>query len=223
MTIHIAPTEPPELRARGMVTGLPELRGCDVMWSAGNLIFGLQRKTCSDLVGSIYNGKLNHEFEKMAGLNVGVLLVEGKWQWNRDGEWNGSWAGSQRWTRMQMLAYLASVQAKGFWLVQTDELADTIRAVDAMVQWSRKEKHLALDTAPMIPKADRREWVLQTMCPGIGPEMTKRLIEANGGELPLQLTMTEEEILKVPGWGAKRTKQLVESFNGSNAPPVGSP
>lgn len=212
MTLHISPTEPAELKALGQVTGLPEHKGCDVMWSAHNKLFGIQRKTCSDLVNSVYNGKLNHEFEKMSGLSVGVLLIEGRWNWTRDGIWTGGWGGSQKWNRAQMLSYLASVQARGFWLVQTDELADTVRAIDALVGWSRKEKHSALDTMPVVPKVNRDEWVLQMKCPGIGPEMTKRLIEANGGELPLKLTMSEEEIRKVPGWGPKRAKMLVEAF-----------
>lgn len=214
MKIYVAPTEPAELKLLGKVNGLPELKGSDVMWSAHDKLFGIQRKTCNDLVGSIYNGKLNHEFEKMASLGKGILLLEGRWKWNRDGEWTGSWSGAQRWTRSQMLAYLATVQAKGFWVVQTDELADTLVAVQSLYLWSQKTEHKSLDTAPLIPKADRRHWVLQTMCPGIGPEMSKRLMEANGGRLPLQLTMSEDEIRQVPGWGPKRASQLVRAFDG---------
>lgn len=216
--LYVAPTEPAELKALGKVNNLPELMGSDIVWSAGNKLFGIQRKTCSDLVNSIYNGKLNHEFEKMDRLFVKVLLVEGRWNWTRDGDWTGSWTGTQRWTRPQMFSYLASVQARGFWLVQTDELADTIRAIDSLVGWSNKDKHQALDTPPIVPKANRDEWVLQMKCPGIGPEMTKRLIEANGGKLPLELTMTEDEIRRVKGWGPKRAKQLVNAFKQNGKP-----
>lgn len=215
--LYIAPSEPPELKAMGVVNGLPEMRGSDVMWAAGTKMVGVQRKTCSDLVNSIYNGKLNHEFEKMDGLWMKVLLVEGKWSWSRDGEWTEAWNGTQKWGRSQMVAYLASVQAKGFWVIQTDSLPDTITAVDALWGWSQKEKHLALDQAPKIPKAERKHWVLQTLIPGIGVEMSKRLIEANGGKLPLQLTMTEEQIAATPGWGKKRTKQLLDAFNQSGS------
>lgn len=210
--IFVAPTEPPELKLLGESNSLPELKGCDVMWSAGTKTFGIQRKTCSDLVGSIYNGKLNHEFEKMHGLTKGILLVEGVWKWSRDGEWMDGWNGAQRWTRPQMLSYLATVQAKGFWVVQTDGLGDTVTAIDSLYGWSQKERHTSLDAAPMVPKADRKHWVIQTAVPGIGVEMTKRLIEANGGKLPLALTMTEEEIKNVPGWGPKRARQLLAAF-----------
>lgn len=210
--IHFAPTEPAELRALGVTTGLPERKGSDVLWSAGNKLYGIQRKACADLVSSIYNGRLNHEFEKMDGLWVKILLVEGKWNWTRDGEWMGGWEGTQKWNRAQMIGYLASVQAKGFWVIQSDSLSDTVRVIDALWGWSQKTSHTALDSAPKLAKADRKHWVLQVLLPGIGVEMSKRLMEANGGELPLKVTMTEEEIAAVPGWGKKRTKQLMDAF-----------
>jgi ERCC4-type nuclease len=210
--LYLAPSEPPELRAMGVTSGLPERKGSDVLWAAGNNLIGVQRKATNDLVASIYNGRLNHEFEKMDGLWIKVLLVEGKWKWNRDGEWTDGWNGSQKWNRAQMVGYLASVQAKGFWVIQTDGLADTITTIDALWGWSQKDGHTALDQAPKLAKADRKHWVLQVLCPGIGVEMSKRLIEANGGQLPLKVTMTADEVAAVPGWGKKRTKQLMDAF-----------
>ena len=210
--IYVAPTEPPELRAIGVTSSLPELRGSDLMWSGKKVLVGVQRKATNDLVQSIYNGRINHEFEKMAPLKVKYLLVEGRFNWTRDGEWTGGWTGKQRWTRTQMWAYLASVQERGFRLAFTDDLAGTIEWAQTMYAWSQKEDHSALDRAPVVPKANRLEWVIQVLCPGIGPAMSRRLIEANGGRLPFELTMGEDELKKVPGWGPKRVKQLLSSL-----------
>lgn len=212
MTLHVAPTEPVELKGLGKVGSLAETFGADIAWSSGNRLFGIQRKTGSDLVSSIYNGRLNHELEKMDKLTVGVLLVEENWRWTRDGEWADLWSGSQQWNKTQMWAYMASVQAMGFWAVQVAELAETVDYIQTLYQWSMKEKHTALHHAPIIPKADRNAWVLSVLCPGIGPEMSKRLMEANGGKLPLALTMSEEELMTVKGWGPKRVAQLMKAL-----------
>ena len=58
----------------------------------------------------------------------------------------------------------------------------------------------------MWGKADNREWQMHLLqgLPGIGVEMAGRVLDELG--MPLQWSVTEEELLRVPGMGPKKVR-----------------
>src|SRR5512139_620381 len=82
----IAPTEPAALRALGTVKLTPERFGVDIMWgSTVTGLCGIQRKEISDFFASMTDGRLAKERAQMQGLDLRVLVIEGRPMWTTEG------------------------------------------------------------------------------------------------------------------------------------------
>jgi ERCC4-type nuclease len=216
----IAPTEPPLLKALGNVSGIPELRGADVLFYVEKVgLVGVQRKTVDDLIASINDGRIASGLAKMQSLAMALLIVEGRPRWSMEGALLHSYA---RFSREQFRSFLRSVQLRGVLVDYSDDLADTVVLIESIQRWVSKGKHDSLDRRPK-PKAraanwghiESQEWaqhLLQSV-PSIGPAQAKAIWDHFGG-LPVRLTVSKKELLEVRGVGEKVAAKIIAAFNG---------
>lgn len=140
--MDVSPTEPVELQSLGEPSSLPELHSCDVLWSGSTGLVGVQRKTLRDLSCSLRDGRLAGEVAAMRLLAVRVLLVEGRLRWSPTGFLT---TARPSLSKDQLRGLLWSAQARGLWVVHTDDLADSVSALSHLHAWVGKARHTSLD------------------------------------------------------------------------------
>ena len=97
--VYVAPTEPASLRAAAdHVSQHPERFGVDVLIVGAHHTVGIQRKTVSDLLASLDDGRLAEQSILMKGLgpNEVVVLIEGAVRFVNDVLVTGAWGESIR-------------------------------------------------------------------------------------------------------------------------------
>src|SRR3974390_1283048 len=134
----VSPSEPPELRALGPTSTLCEQRGVDFLFASTLGPVGVQRKEISDLLASVYDGRLAREVAQMAALPYKVVLCEGETRWTTDGFLLSTNRG---WTRSQHDGLLWSLQLHGCWLASTSDLDDTVAWLARFERWCLKKTH----------------------------------------------------------------------------------
>jgi ERCC4-type nuclease len=217
--VLIAPTEPKALRELGTVNLAPERLGVDILWGVPQVgLVGVQRKVFpGDFLASMDDGRLAKEVSQMRGLNISVLLLEGRGTWTTDGQLVTRWGKS--WTRQAHRRFLYTLRSHGVWVEWTDHLEDTIACLADLENWAAKTKHTALSTRP-APKRDSwgrltdRDYALHLIqsLPDVGPELAARIYESFG--VPLKLSITETDLLTVHGIGKAKAKRIVRVFDG---------
>lgn len=217
--VLVSPAEPAEIRALGVVSAQPERWGVDVVWAAPCGLCGVQRKTWSDLLASVSDGRLARELGQMRAspLAVVVLLVEGRVSWSVDGVLLRP-ETVRAWTRRQVRGLLHSVRAEGAWVDWTDDVTDTCSWLVDFRAWTAKAEHRSLRARPPV---ERNSWgtrgcraweehLLQSF-PGVSVVRARAIIDHLG--LPLAWTVTEKDLASVPSIGAKTAKRLIAALD----------
>lgn len=212
----VAPSEPPLLRALGLYSPQCEAMGVDILILGKLGLVGVQRKTCSDLVASLRDGRIFDLVTKGEGLTATILLLEGDWEFDR--------AGNSRtcrgFTEAQLTGLKLSLQRKhGILIVESRSLEGTAALLGQMESWFASEDKVSSLLA--VPKAESwgagkkatalRVWM---QVPGISLGGAIALHDAVG--LPLALTCTDAELRAVPKIGPKRIAAIKETFNGGS-------
>jgi ERCC4-type nuclease len=220
--MFVSSTEPKAIRELGVSSKLPEEYGVDIMWQSKLGSIGIQRKQFpSDFLSSRSDRRLYNEFQMMKQLDLPILLLEGKQDWTTDGELYGSHGNAKRtwaWSREQHRHYLASVQMRGIQVHTSDSIADTIRFVNGMRVWSDKGDHLSLDRKPnrtgsgLYFTTENADYVrsLYQEFPGVGPKQAGMIYKYLG--VILRLTVTEDELMSVPGIGKGIATKIMGVF-----------
>ena len=208
----ISPTEPEPLRALGRTSAIPERYGCDFLLLTKHLgQVGVQRKELSDLVASVYDGRLAKELDQMQALGQAILLLEGKPQWTVD----GSLISRGQWTKAQHRGTLWSIHSRGLWIDTVASQAESIEYLSLLTRWCQKDRHHQLRSRPKAKSVwgtvGDRDWgihLLQSF-PGVGYETAASIFDKCGG-VPLAWTVKPSELEGVDGLGKKRVGKLVE-------------
>lgn len=221
MTIIVAPTEPDVLKEMANVISMtPERYGVDVMWSSA--VFGLcgvQRKTVTDLVASVLDGRLAKESQQMQRLGVRALMLEGRPRWTMDGALASSYT---RWTKTSHRGVLRSLQMKGIWVEATDDTHDTVIAIHDMIRWCAKSKHTGLDVRPGPAKDDwgrisSRDYAVHFLqgLDGVGVDLAGKILDHFEG-VPIRWadTVTVEELCKIDGIAKLTAERLIVALGG---------
>lgn len=220
--LYVAPTEPLELRKLGVSTLLPEQYGVDFYWESTMGKCGVQRKQFpGDFLASVHDGRLNREFPMMKGLDLAILLLEGKGNWTTDGRLIREYGGKRwAWSLSQHRNYCASVQLRGIQVHTSDSIRDTAQFIDSVRVWSNKADHHSLTGRPG-PKASggywanvsNRDWQehVLTCFPDVGAKKAKAILDTVG--FPFGLSVSKEDMLKVPGWGKKGVDKFMKVFS----------
>ncbi|HXA30940.1 MAG TPA: ERCC4 domain-containing protein [Acidimicrobiales bacterium] len=212
----ISPAEPSSIRALGTVSSRCEERGVDILLPAYNLgPVGVQRKEISDLLASVYDGRLSREIAQMAQLRVKVLLIEGRIRWTTDGFLLSS---NRSWTRSQHDGLIWSAQLQGVWIASSSDLDDTIQWLQRFSRWCLKRTHTGL-LGRVGPKAGEwgqvgsQEWAMHLLqgFNALGPERAERIYE-HFGTVPLAWTVTEKDLCEVESIGPKTAQKLIEAL-----------
>lgn len=214
----VSPAEPEYLRRLGTVSSTCEKVGADfLIHSPVHGAVGVQRKELKDFIASSYDGRLVKEVAQMKVLGLGVLLLEGRVQWTDDGLVLGNYS---RWTRSQHLGTIWSIQLAGYWIAQTQSMAETSEWLSTFIKWTSKPRHKGMLSRPgptvtsVWGKADNRDWgihLLQSF-PGIGADTAGAIYDHFEG-VPLSWTVSEKELKAVKGVGSGRASQLLNSLD----------
>lgn len=216
----------PHLRSLGKPSRLPEKFGCDfACWipstSLGRRLFGCQRKTVQDLISSLHDDRLKIEraqWNRLLDLGgIVVLVIEGKMSWSADGTLmyaDNKPLHGRPFTRSQFRRLCYSIERQGVVVQHTDSTKDTADFITDLIAYHEPRTGSRLSGRPRPPSKwghpSSREWLCHvlTSFQDIGPTTAEAILDACGGRLPLQWTVSYEELLKIPGVGKKRADSL---------------
>lgn len=227
--VFVSPAEPATVRDlfhrtlgptvhEAMVHSRPEQHGCDFLWKARGQWYGVQRKELSDLLASMQDGRLAKELGQMHGSTArSWVVVEGNPQWTLDGEliarnWSGRPFNYAAWCGL-----LSSIQNAGASLIVVANLRETCTTILHLVDYTAKTSHSTATSRPGATgkwgTASSRDWGLHLLqgFPGIGPEVAGAIYDTFGG-VPFAWTVTEADLLRVPGVGKTRAKKLIAAL-----------
>lgn len=215
----VSPTEPASLRALGTVSMRPEDFGCDLLFAANGAWAGVQRKEFKDLVGSIEDGRLGEQVQKMtaAPLEHRMVVIEGVGRWGDEGELLSRYGRGV--TRAGLRKLLWSVRNEGVWIEWSDGLDDTIEVVGAFEAWCGKRGHGSLRQRPGVRSVwgttDSRDWVehfLQGL-PGVGAELARRMVDHfDGCPVGWKEGVGAKELMEVEGIGKVKAGKMLEAL-----------
>lgn len=212
----VSGAEPERLRYLGTsVSNEPEEYGADFLWTGyGDKLWGLQRKTISDFISSLHDGRLGMELQQMQQLDMRMMLLEGQPKWTVDNKLVASFG--PEFTKDQFHSLKLSITMMfGVSVFDSQSITDTMELVRSFVEWSRKEEHVALMRRPKeksqwgsASSQDYRCWLLQSV-PGVGPKLARVIDEALGGQSPYSLRVTREDLLAIEGVGPKTADAII--------------
>jgi ERCC4-type nuclease len=209
----VSPAEPKLLRDLGETSTLCEERGVDFLLTSPAGLVGIQRKEVRDLVASIRDDRICRELGQSKDLTQTVLLVEGDWRWQA----NGQSLTCDGFSRSQLDGLLLSFQANGWWVLQSANIKETCEVIQRVKNWFSRGDHLSLLTRPKSRAPwgthKNREWGIHVWqsFDGIGVKVAGDLYDALG--LPMQWTVSEKELLGVKGIGKGRVKKLLAALD----------
>lgn len=213
--LWVSPTEPAELRERADVVSMhPETFGVDILVHGLAHSVGVQRKTISDLIASLQDGRLAEQVMKMGRLNVAIVLLEGKFNWTHDGHLVSNGWG-ERLTEVAFKKIKLSVLASGVHIDHSTGLHDTLKWIESAMTWCDNSEHSTLQPKGRDVRGawgDRavehyRLGVLSSF-PGIGPELARRILDEVGW--PFEISV---DLSSVKGLGKKRLASIREVFD----------
>jgi ERCC4-type nuclease len=191
----VAPTEPPQLRAIGVTSLLPEDHGVDLLDMVSRV--GIQRKTYADLHASLLDGRLAKQIEQIQHsqyLSHAVMLIE-----------SGTFGLDIPMSDQARLKLLLSIQGAGYSILHTTNVRDTAKQVPVIVEYFRSGEHTSVIKQPRI-STNWQLGMLQ-MLPGVGIVTARRILSIV--EEPIVLDEKIEEVVGSKKWAK------IKSFIGS--------
>lgn len=213
MTVLCSPAEPAEIRAQFTVSGLCETLGADFLLASPAGWIGIQRKEVRDLVASVRGDRICRELGQGADLAQMVLIVEGDWRWQA----NGQSLVVDGFTRAQYDGLMLAFQHEQWWVLHTPTIHETITTVQRAANWFAKEHHHSLRQRPnhrgVWGTHTNRDWAIHLLqsFDGVGVELAGRIYDQLG--VPLAWTVTEKDLLAVPGVGKKKAATILRALD----------
>ena len=214
--IYVAPSEPEALRSvADHVSQHPERFGVDVLLVGAHNTVGIQRKTVSDLVASLNDGRLAEQSVLMKGLALDevVVLIEGNVRFVDNSLMIGGWG--EKLSRKQFKRVLATLRASNIHVHPSESLEDTVHWVEVLGEWADVEHHSTLAPVGRTVAGDwgekkRKHYQVQVLMgfPGIGKGLAERIVDVLGG-LPF-MWKDKEALGAVPGVGKKKLRAMEE-------------
>lgn len=216
----VSPAEPALVRAIGTTAAVTEKYGADILWAEPNVggLVGVQRKEYTDLLSSVEDGRLGREIAQLTSMTKApFLVVEGKPHWTTDGVLNHKWLN--RWTRAQYRSLLRDVQWRGVMVEHTEDIPDTIAYLESLAAWLAKSEHRTLDRRPKQGpdkwgSKSNRSFQLHLLqgIDGLGIKQAESIVD-HFGCVPLQWSVTEDELKAVKGLGPKRIAAMLKAID----------
>lgn len=187
------------------------------MWQSPHGLWGVQRKAHADLLASVRDGRLGLELGQMVQLHQGIVVIEGTPQWTMDGQLVSKHV---QWSLRQQQGVEWAIQKRGVWVSWTRTPAETVACVEHLWAKSQEAEHTTSLLKRPGPQAngwgrltDKETGIyFLTGLPGVGVELATRLWE-HFGRVPISLDVTKEQLMEVPGVGAKKAEQIIRSVS----------
>lgn len=150
----------------------------------------------------------------MGGLAGAILLVEGELRWTGDGQLVGV---RSPFTLAQYLGVLLATQSRGIWVLSTTGLTETKLLLPLIELWLKKHRHGSLMHRPNATgewgNVGNKDWgvhMLQSF-QGIGHDTAGKIYDHFGG-VPIEWTVTMEELMSVKGVGKGRAETMYRAL-----------
>ena len=213
----VSSTEPKKFRdllPSHKMSIMPERFGCDVLWPVNGAWWGIQRKELRDFIASVQDGRLAKELGQMKQTVMPTVIIEGQVRFTDDKLQLGRHGTTV--TEKQYRGMVYSMARMGVQVLHTGTHSGTATEVEYLIGWSAKDRHNSLLRRPgpvgRWGKADSREYqehLLQGVV-GVGPELAGRIIDKFGG-VPLQWTVTVDDLMTIEGIGKTKAKSMIEA------------
>ena len=212
--ILISPSEPAELRSALKATNsaLCEQLGADILAPTDKGLVGLQRKTVSDFIASLEDGRLAREIPLLTcGVTFPMLLLEGGFTFIDDHLClNGRFT---RYTKQGVNNLMRSLNyVNGIAIERSVNLAETPSVVNELIAFMGKE-HKSLLKRPKLqgawgrPSAHEALGYFYQGLPGVGVVLSQSLMKAYPS--PSSLTSASFDNLKaLPQIGKQRAEKI---------------
>ena len=213
----ISPTEPLALRVLGITDLLPEEYGADYLFSARSGLVVVQRKSFTDLIASLRDGRLARELPAMRQADHPILLVEGRPLWTDQGMLISV---DRPYHRTEWYGFCLSVQHEyNISMVLTDDINDTAAWMRHAPTWFDKPEHLSLLARPKpvdnLGNMAARDFginLLQSF-PGFGPKVASNVYD-HFGRVPIRSDTTAKELQQISGVGKVRAQSFISLLGG---------
>lgn len=196
---------------------LPERYGCDVLWRARDRWWGVQRKEVADFIASIQDGRLAREVAMMKSLPMKIIVLEGRLTYTSEDMLMYSRRLSTI-SRTQFEGMIMSLMEKGIHVIHTTDTRDTARWIKLFAQWTSKPRHASLERrpGPVSPWGNitDEDWAIHFLqgIDGLGSEKAKAIVKHFKGA-PLQWTVTEQQLMEVPGIGKVLARKMINALD----------
>ena len=176
----------------------------DYAWECHLGAVRVERKTASDLMGSLSSGRAAEQFTRIVEYPVPILMITGQHTTfkGKVGKWAGDLNG--RWTTMGLDNMLLSWQLAGLYIVRNSK-KETAARIISLYKWSHKREHLVVRGSVITPTHITRQ--ARTLCtlPGIGPKRAASLAK--------QYTLAELFAMPESVWQKMAGKTIGERVN----------
>jgi ERCC4-type nuclease len=204
MSILVSPAELRHdiLAVLGPSSPEPESYGADFLILSPQGLVGIQRKEVRDLIASIHNSdRLQREIVQMEELETAFLIVEGDWDWNRQGISSRTGIPHNYYRGIVL-----SLQIEhGINVITTGNLLDTAETIIHLDQWFQKEEHGSL-LRKAKSKVPPEIHILQHF-PSIGLAKAKAIYNWFG-RVPLRWDVDKASMMQIPGMGKVTVDKL---------------
>lgn len=219
--IYVSGAEPPELRILGTSSNLPETFGADFLFASNAFgMVGIQRKRFpEDLVASMNDGRLGKELIQLQALDVRLLILEGVPLFTDRGDLIFDYSNMTKQSLLALqMSLIAHHRVVPLW---TQSIEDTVQTIQTIYDYCAK----ATSSSSLTGRVRKMKWGDGTArefavffaegIPGIGRTRAEALVEKFGG-LPIQLTVTRDQLLEVEGIGPKAADSIIRALGGQD-------
>lgn len=213
--MKVSPTEPRPYSEMGKSSPLPEKYGVDFWWVGQGATWGIQRKKFpEDYLASLKDGRLTKELAQMQQLDYPMVMLEGLGTWTDDGM-----LLDQKFHKGQLFGWMLSCFFEmGIPVFRVKSQRDALHFIDRVEAWSKRKSHWSLSRRPGVKpnswgQKGNREFglhILQSF-EGIGPAAAEGIYDHFEG-VPLEWSVTGEELQEIDGIGPKTADKLLDSL-----------
>lgn len=169
----------------------------DYGWVHNGVSFGIERKSNTDLLGSLASNRIQAQFRGMIDTyDVSILLIEG-WIGGKGGNVDvGKWKYQPGWSYSTLFNILLEWQMAGIMLTFSPYERETAKRLVSLYKFTAIEEHQSMSRQKIISiKEDSPQVTTLATFPGIGHKRARELME----RYTLNELLLNEDIDKIVG------------------------
>lgn len=221
MTLLASPEDHELARLLGCPTDpVTEMYGADVIGGVQDGLIAWQRKTTTDIISSVKDGRLASSVLKLKSVKYPVFIHERNISYTTDGSVYSKYGSG--WTREQIRNLLRSMWYEhGIRTEETTDIQDTAHAIIEQLKWAGKPWGRGLGPitrGKLLARnqwnvTDKRSWAVFFLqgIDGVGPKRAEAIYDAYN-RLPVKWDITLADLVQIVG---KQTGERIwKALNG---------